>query len=486
MSFRGSVVGAQQPRVQLVPEGFGTAGDDAIECATLAGLQLDPWQQLVVRNSLLERADGKWAAFEVGLCVPRQNGKGGVIEALELAGLFVFGERVIIHSAHEFATARAAFQRMEELISGKPEFSKRVKRVSRVNGDQGFYFLGGQSLQYRTRTKSGGRGLTGDRVILDEAMILPESAVSALMPTMSAKSMAGNPQLCYFGSAVDQLDHQHGLVFARVRDRALKGTDPSLAYFEWSLDFASPDDVPDDVLADPGSWVATNPALGIRISADHVAKEHRSMVPRSFAVERAGVGDWPAVDADAGSVFDMDTWRSLLDAQSVPKDPVCFFFDVSPDRSRASVSVAGRRDDGLWHVELVDRRHGTDWVVGRVLELAGKFPDSAVGCDGKGPAASLVPAVEKDGVLVERLLAPEMAQACGFLFDAVEQRTVRVAPANELNAAVRGAVQRPLGDAWAWSRKNSGVDITPLVSVTGALWLLSTKVQSEEILVAWA
>ena len=35
---------------------------------------------------------------------------------------------------------------------------------------------------------------------------------------------------------------------------------------------------------------------------------------------------------------------------------------------------------------------------------------------------------------------------------------------------MKGATKRPLGDAWAWSRKNSTVDISPLVAATLALW----------------
>jgi hypothetical protein len=31
---------------------------------------------------------------------------------------------------------------------------------------------------------------------------------------------------------------------------------------------------------------------------------------------------------------------------------------------------------------------------------------------------------------------------------------------------VTGAKKRPLGDAWAWSRKSSAVDISPLVACT--------------------
>jgi hypothetical protein len=45
------------------------------------------------------------------------------------------------------------------------------------------------------------------------------------------------------------------------------------------------------------------------------------------------------------------------------------------------------------------------------------------------------------------------------------------APQPELSAALAGATKRSLGDAWAWSRRNSAVDISPLVAATLALWL---------------
>jgi hypothetical protein len=47
---------------------------------------------------------------------PRQNGKGGIIEARELWGLFIGGEKLILHSAHEFKTAKEAMRRIEELL----------------------------------------------------------------------------------------------------------------------------------------------------------------------------------------------------------------------------------------------------------------------------------------------------------------------------------------------------------------------------------
>src|SRR5690242_6229189 len=91
------VRGSQIPRLTtLPPGGVSSSGQEAVELAALAGLELDPWQQLILNQGLQERADGRWNAFEAAVIVARQNGKGGVIEARELAGLFLLDEKLIL------------------------------------------------------------------------------------------------------------------------------------------------------------------------------------------------------------------------------------------------------------------------------------------------------------------------------------------------------------------------------------------------------
>jgi hypothetical protein len=123
----------------------------------------------------------------------------------------------------------------------------------------------------------------------------------------------------------------------------------------------------------------------------------------------------------------------------------------------------------LWHVEVVQHRTGTGWLPGRLVELVEKHEPAVVVCDGYGPSASLIHEVEEAGVVVETTTASVHAQACGRLVDAVSEQTVRHLGSQELLAAVRGAKTRPLGDAWAWSRRSSNVDICPLVASTLAL-----------------
>jgi hypothetical protein len=111
-----AVRGSQEPRICHYPEYVSSAGVEAIELAQLAGIHLDPWEILVLMHSLGERPDGKWAAFEIGLDVPRQNGKGTVEEVREMTGAILLGEKLIIHSAHEQATASEQFLRLLERL----------------------------------------------------------------------------------------------------------------------------------------------------------------------------------------------------------------------------------------------------------------------------------------------------------------------------------------------------------------------------------
>ena len=179
-----ALLGSQLPRLWHVPKWTSTTGPEAIELCALAGLYLDPWQRWTLTQSLGERPDGKWAALQVGVEVSRQNGKGGLLEARELTGLFLLEERLIIHSAHQFDTSLEAFGRLLGLIEDHREFSRRIARVSNSHGQEGITLKSGQRIRFRTRTKGGGRGFTGDCLILDEAMDIHESAHAALFPTL--------------------------------------------------------------------------------------------------------------------------------------------------------------------------------------------------------------------------------------------------------------------------------------------------------------
>ena len=119
--------------------------------------------------------------------------------------------------------------------------------------------------------------------------------------------------------------------------------------------------------------------------------------------------------------------------------------------------------DKVWH----DR--GAGWIVPRVLELVEKHSPLAVACDGAGAASSLLIELEKEGVEVFPFSAGEHTKACGAFYDTIEEGRLTHTGDVALTAAIRGATTRPLGGAWAWNRRTSAADITPLVAATLAL-----------------
>ncbi|MFF2009163.1 terminase [Streptomyces sp. NPDC058195] len=495
------LLGSQRPRITTVPPTrLSSSGQEAVELAALAGLDLDPWQQHVLDMGLSERADGKWAAFEVAVNVPRQNGKGGIIEARQLAGLFLLGEKLILHSAHEFKTSIVAFRRIEQLVMGCPDLRKRVLRVRRTTGEEAIELVTGQILRFLARSGGSGRGFTGDCNILDEAMILGDDAMGALMPTMSA---VPNPQLWYLGSAgIGAPSMQLGRLRARAMAAVESGEpDPSLAYFEWSADLhrdeCGPGCTEHASADDPQAWAVANPALGIRISSEHVRNERLSMGSGGiFERERLGVGTYPSDGTDTWQVIAEDAWRALADGDSSMSDPVVFAIDVTPERTHASICAAGYNGESV-HVEVIDNRPGTGWVAERARELTEKWNPRCWVVDAGSPAGSLLddlkralrPDVDEswgdadDELLLAPVVSPrvrEIAQATGQLYDAVASGQLVHLDQAPLATALAGARKRDLGEAWAWSRRTVGVDITPLVAVTLARWGLHTEIEEPD------
>lgn len=472
------VRGVQRPRIFTAPAFVSSAGQEAVELAAVAGLVLDEWQTFALHVGLGERADGRWSAFEVAINVARQNGKGAIIEARELAGLFLLGERLILHSAHEFKTSVEAFRRIVALITNCDSLRKRVKAVRRTTGEEAIELLTGQRLRFLARSGGSGRGFTGDANMLDEDMILGDDAMGALMPTMAA---VRDPQVWYFGSAgIGSASMQ----LARLRRRALAAMesgepDPALAYLEWSISPHLPECAPnctdhDDPLS-PLAVAKANPALGYRLTLEHTERERLTMGTDIYNRERLGVGDYPSDVEDTWRIIGEDPWRALGDGTSTMSDPVAFALDVTPERSHGAIGAAGANVDDV-HVEVVDHRPGTGWMVDRLIELVEKWEPCALVIDAGGPAASLIPAVKKaleklgrEDLLIE-MKTREAAAAAGQFFDAVsEQRIVHLDQA-PLATSLAGADKRPVGDGWAWARRGVNVDISPLVAVTHAAW----------------
>jgi phage terminase large subunit-like protein len=495
------LLGRQEPTFLWIPEHDFSLGQEVIDLAAAAGLVLDPWQQLLVKLACSTDPVGAWLCFEVCVIVSRQNGKGSFLEAMELGWLYLFGDRLITHSAHLFETSREHFLRMQRLIADNDDFSRRVKRMREGRGAEEIQLVGGQRLKFMTRKGGAGRGFSGSKVVLDEAMYLDVTMMAAALPTLSTFP---NAQVFYTGSA----GMKHSTQLASVRRRGYARNDPSLMFAEWAATKAvygpQGELLSGDDPASPVTWAKTNPGLGIRIRESYIRKEMASLGgPRSkeFGTERLGIGDWPQED-ETWEVIDKESWSARADqaSQIAEGSVIALALDADPDRAMGTIDVAGLRSDGRRHVEVIERHRGTGWILGASLAATGKEDDSERELSGweqaivdrmvdlgtrhevctvvvlkTSAAASIIAALLRAGLPVNSPTETEYAQACGDFYEAVvEKETVVHIDQPSLNAAVGGARKRSSAEGgWRWARDVPS-DAAPVVAATLALWGLES------------
>jgi hypothetical protein len=163
-------------------------------------------------------------------------------------------------------------------------------------------------------------------------------------------------------------------------------------------------------------------------------------------------------------VIPLASWQAVC-GDVAPQGQLTFAIDCNPERTAASIAVS----DAEGRCELVDYRLGVGWVADRASDLARKY-QSPVVLDVGGPVGGLADGLEAKQVKVVRVAAGELVHACGLFYDAIADGQVHVRTVTPLDEAVDAARKRQLGDRWAWSRKSSATDISPLVAVTLAYW----------------
>lgn len=507
-------VGSQIPRVRRVPEYDYSEGPRAIEASRRAGLRHDLWQKLVLTDGLGVAADGDWTAKKASVWVPRQNGKGGIEEGLELYWLFgldvecprcgyvqmaglpacvrckaevpTAGPESIEHTAHRQDTADRAYMRLAPLIKNCPEYHSRVRIYRETNGKERIELQDGRLLEYKTRGRGGGRGLTSPARVNDEAQELTAEQVADTEPTTSAVPYS---QTWYFGTPPKD---PAAWCYALKEDG--EAGQPDHAHWDWGLEVDLEDPVAREQALSMDAAYASNPAMGIRISEATVRREQRpSGLGDAYFAERLGV--WLPRARQGGGLISAEAWGALADPESRRDRAhgVAFSIEVNHKRSHASIQAWGLRVDGRGHAELVEYRPGTDWVAGRCAELRAKHDPVAFAVDARGPAGSLMGELEGVGITLPNeeddphrghLAVPstaEYAAVCGQLLDGVARRSfAHTGKQAELTRAAVGAKARSLGEATVFGRRVSWpLDVGPLIGIALAKWAFETRQPAE-------
>jgi hypothetical protein len=506
-----ALVGSQEPRFRTCPDGAVSSwGPQAIGLAESISLDLDLGQKDLLQDGMSLKRDGLWLASEVNDTEPRQNGKTLALEVRALAGAYLIKEPLIVWTAHEFKTAKQSFESLRDKITNWDHLRKRVKSIRQSGATTEIeLFNPMRKIVFLARSGNSGRGFAQVApLFLDESQELTEEQMAALVFAMSA---AKNPQVWYMGSA----PLKDSEVLRELCKRGRRGS-RTMIYYEWSSAGTEKDLIklvrdnkmlPEHEIDTPRGQelrsklfervAQANRAFRVRISDDTIERELGATGPEQFARERLGA--WS--ELEAGGKIDPERWEELGDPESRREGDVALALDISIERDWSAIGMYGKRADGIGHLQLIDYRPGTDWVINALIAFREALDPIAVGM-GRGTYASLKTQLADAGFIrpedrpptdpryrlegaqahqPERgdlaiLNGSDMAAACGQLLDAVRQGTMRHVPADQLTGAVRVAQTRVVGDTMTWVRTEQGTDITGLVSVTEARWTFESRI----------
>lgn len=422
-------------------------------CNEKLGVEFDDWQEGAGRLILAKRADGNLAAMidGVGLSLPRQVGKTYLIGAMVFALCVNTPGLLVIWSAHHARTHAETFLAMQG-FAGRTKVKAHVGQVFKGSGDEEIRFVNGSRILFGARERGFGRGIPGvDVLIFDEAQILSDRALSNMLATMNTSRFG--LQL-YIGTPPKPDDNSES--FERMRTEAIAKRLKDGAWIELGADKG----------AQPGDrkqWVKANPSYPKRTPAQSILRLQRKLTPEDFL--REGMGVW--AEAEDGPPLIMPNWP-LCSTKVEPGKPAAIAIAVDIDRVWASIGAASAGDvphlGPRWKRRLdVDRA----FIISETKRIQTET-SCAVVIDRKGPAGSLEDDLIAEGVNVTPAGLEDYVTACADLFDAVNAKEVTHGEYPELDAAVRAASQRKVGDRWAWARRDG--DISMLEAVTLAHW----------------
>lgn len=444
--------GICEPRWATPRTGRRTLGRAAAKVARLLGQPLLPWQRQVVDVALEVEADGRPAYRDVILTCPRQQGKSTLLLALILTRALLEPRSNTVYLAQSALDAKKKWSdewvpRIEGSLLGSQV------SVRRAPGREGLLFANGSRQSIVASTEKAGHGEVIDFGILDEAFAYQDARVEqALRPAMMTR-----PAAQFWVTSTAGTPDRSPYLWERVqagRQAVEAGIRTGLCFFEWSAeDQADP--------ADPETWRRCMPALGLTVDEETVRAAQLSMGRHEFA--RAFLNRWVATMGDP--LISMEHWQSLGDPGAPRPEWVVFGVDVAPQGRSAAIVAVGERDDDL-QAAVLEHGTGSDWVIPALGRLLPEYGNPRLLVDGKA-CRHLLPELERvSGFRVTELAAGEIPPACAFWLKLAQEGRIKHRGEHELAVALDGAGQRALGDGWAWSRRNSGADITPLVALT--------------------
>lgn len=427
------ILGKETPRVwtkplrELTPE--TTLGYLFIRfCEETVGVHLLPWQKWLAIHALEIVADGDQWRFRyryVVILISRQNGKTYFEVCLNLFFLYGLKSHLVLGTAQNLDTAVETFEDTVTQIEESPELADILEKVRRGAGRRELSLKTGDRYKVLAATRKA-RGLSSDLIMMDELREQTNwEAWGAISKTMMARptailfglSNAGDVSsvvlrhLRLQGHAL--LGDPDGIAEARTALGGEDLEDDTLGLFEWSAK-------PDCDLDDREEWAQANPSLGYGFLTERALKSAMTTDPETIFRTEC-LCQW--VESRLPEPFPVGAWLGGQDSNSFIREDSELFWgiDMSQDRKWTVIAVCGLREDGNYHVEIVERRLGTEWAVDWFRQRAPRYGNMKLSFQERGaPVSGLAEQIcTIDGI--ERMAhgGPDLSAGWNRFFDAV-------------------------------------------------------------------
>lgn len=484
-------------------------------------IELLPWQRALLIRALELNPDGTYRFKTVVLLVARQNGKSTLMQVLSLWRMYAESAPLVIGTAQSLDIAEEQWAGAVEIAEGIPELAELIEHVDRTNGKKALRLDTGERYKVAAASRRGGRGLSGDLVLLDELREHQNwQAWGAVTKTTMARKLA---QIWAASNAGDMAS----VVLRRLRSLAHRAlgwpdgkdgmddldkaggdadesteADDSLGIFEWSA-------APGRSVWDREGWAEANPSLGYTIDLRSIAAADstdpewvfRTEVMCQF-VNMLGAGPFPT-----------GAWAATLDTKDeraergVTRDTgrvACYGVDMS-ENGMAYVALAFWDTEGRIRGEIVAHRAGPDWVIPWLKSPTRKVPPKHVAFQRRGaPISALWKDFEDAGIDVTPWGDSELAGWHTKVYHLIKVAAADDAPEGEsaeefracvhlshgvqpaLDVAAASAQIKAVGDGgWVIDRKASPADASPLVAFIAAVGLLLTNPAADDAVSAY-
>jgi hypothetical protein len=400
-------------------------GFAAIDYAkTILGMELYPWQEWALIH-ILEivgdlRKTWRFRFRTVLVVVARQNGKTKLSEVI--ASFFlnvlqvknIFGTSLSLEKAEEVWEAVILDQETHDALSID------IETVARRNGGKKLVLTDQRTYKVGAPTRRAGRGDSNDLVMIDEVRELRDwEAWSAAGASTNAKP---NGMLMGFTNAGDP----DSIVLRQIRSQAIEkitGTKANdfggdvdadtLGLFEWS----APDGAATD---DMKALAQANPSLGYGRLTERALLANRQTFPEAkFRSECM----CQQVETILPEPFPEGAWKGGQDENSFIREDSELFWGIDMDQTRkwTTIAVCGLREDGNYHVEIVERRIGTEWAIDWFRARAPKYGEMKLSFQERGaPVSGLAEQIATiEGVTRMAQGGPDLSAGWARFYDAI-------------------------------------------------------------------